>query len=182
MSLLFPTPTAGFDEPFELLAACHDRVRRSLDLLQRLVQHVRDHGADDEARTAARDVLRYFNIAAPAHHEDEERHVFPLLRETGDPALIDAAGRLHEDHVAMAATWARVAPHLEAIAEGVFDGQVTALADAAQAFKTLYDGHLELEDGSVFGAAQGVAPAERQRTMADEMAARRGVKRGGQTS
>lgn len=178
MSLPFPTPTAGFDEPFELLAACHDRVRRSLDLLQRLVQHVREHGADDEARTAAADVLRYFTLAAPQHHEDEERHVFPLLRETGDAALIDAAGRLHEDHVAMAAAWAQLAPRLEAVAEGVFDGQIDAMADAARAFKTLYDGHLELEDGSVFSVAQEVAPAERQRAMADEMAARRGVKRG----
>jgi hemerythrin-like domain-containing protein len=175
MNTLFSTPTAGFDEPFELLAACHDRVRRSLDLLQRLTQHLREHGADEQARTAARDVLRYFNLAAPAHHEDEERHVFPLLRETGDAALIDAAGRLHEDHVAMASRWQSLAPLLEAVADGAFDGNVDSLADSASAFTALYDGHLELEDGTVFDIARAIAPPDAKRTMADEMAARRGV-------
>ena len=29
------SPGAGFDQPFEMLDACHDRVRRSLDLLRR---------------------------------------------------------------------------------------------------------------------------------------------------
>lgn len=178
MNTLLRTPTAGFDEPFELLAACHDRVRESLDLLQRLVQHLREHGADDQARAAGRDVLRYFNLAAPAHHEDEERHVFPLLRETGDATLIDAAGRLHEDHVAMATHWQSLAPRLEAVADGVFDGNVDALAGAASAFAALYEGHLELEDGTVFTVAQAVAPPQVKRTMADEMAARRGVKLG----
>lgn len=175
MNDLLPTPTAGYDEPFDLLAACHDRVRRSLDLLQRLVQHLREHGADEQARAAAGDVLRYFNLAAPLHHEDEERHVFPLLRETGDATLIEAAARLHEDHVAMASRWQALAPLLEAAAAGAFDGHVDALADAASAFSRLYDEHLELEDNTVFGIARAVAPPQVQRTMAEEMAARRGV-------
>ena len=75
------SPGAGFDQPFEMLDACHDRVRRSLDLLRRLRDYLRGHGhgCDDSARQAARDVLRYFDIAAPLHHEDEELHVFPPL-------------------------------------------------------------------------------------------------------
>ena len=78
------TPGAGFDEPFEMLGACHDRVRRSLDLLQRLRDYLKTHACDDSARQAARDVLRYFDIAAPLHHEDEELHVFPPLLAGGD--------------------------------------------------------------------------------------------------
>ncbi|MCB1958559.1 MAG: hemerythrin domain-containing protein, partial [Rhodocyclaceae bacterium] len=74
---LMPTPGAGFDQPFELLSACHDRVQRSLDLLRRLQDHLAIHGADGQAQDAARDVLRYFDIAAPLHHDDEERHIFP---------------------------------------------------------------------------------------------------------
>ncbi|RZJ07918.1 MAG: hemerythrin domain-containing protein, partial [Rubrivivax sp.] len=34
--VLHAGPAVGFDQPFEMLAACHDRVRRSLDLLERL--------------------------------------------------------------------------------------------------------------------------------------------------
>ncbi|RZL28150.1 MAG: hypothetical protein EOP35_26390, partial [Rubrivivax sp.] len=43
-------PSAGFDQPFEMLAACHERVRRSVRLLQRLHAHVRQHGLDVQAR------------------------------------------------------------------------------------------------------------------------------------
>ena len=33
----FDAPAVGFEQPFEMLLACHDRVRRSLALLGRLV-------------------------------------------------------------------------------------------------------------------------------------------------
>ena len=56
--VLHASPAVGFDEPFEMLTACHDRVRRGLDLLQRLHAHVLQHGVDDRARDAATDVLR----------------------------------------------------------------------------------------------------------------------------
>ena len=39
-------PGVGFDEPFEMLVACHGRVERMLDLLERLAQHLLDQGAD----------------------------------------------------------------------------------------------------------------------------------------
>jgi hypothetical protein len=48
---------------------------RSADALA----HVRDHGHDAASRSAACDVLRYFDLAAPHHHLDEERHVLPPL-------------------------------------------------------------------------------------------------------
>ena len=97
------TPGAGFDEPFAMLDACHDRVRRSLDLLERLRAYLQDKGCDDSARQAARDVLRYFDIAAPLHHEDEELHVFPpLLAQGGDERLAALVRQLQRDHVRMA--------------------------------------------------------------------------------
>ena len=91
--LLHSAPAVGFEQPFEMLEACHDRVRRSLDLLARLIVHVDRHGHDTQSRSAARDVLRYFDLAAPHHHEDEERHVFPRLLASGDDALVQAVQR-----------------------------------------------------------------------------------------
>ena len=82
------SPSAGFDQPFEMLGACHERVQRTLDLLQRLQTYLAEQGVDDSARQAARDVLRYFDIAAPLHHQDEERHVFPPLLAQGDAATV----------------------------------------------------------------------------------------------
>lgn len=81
----FNAPSVGFEQPFAMLEACHERVQRTLALLQRLRAHVLEHGADVPAQQAARDVLRYFDIAAPLHHEDEELHVFPLLLAQGSP-------------------------------------------------------------------------------------------------
>lgn len=113
------TPGAGFDEPFAMLDACHDRVRRSLDLLERLRAYLQDKGCDDSARQAARDVLRYFDIAAPLHHEDEELHVFPpLLAQGGDERLAALVRQLQRDHVRMAERWAEARQPLEQLAQG----------------------------------------------------------------
>ena len=65
MKTLNSSPAVGFDQPFEMLEACHERVERSLGLLLRLAEHLVSHGADEQARDAARDVLRYFDLAAP---------------------------------------------------------------------------------------------------------------------
>src|SRR5688572_13964647 len=98
-------PEVGFEQPFAMLEACHERVRRSLDLLRRLVEHLQTVGHDADARSAAHDVWRYFEMAAPAHHADEERHVLPRLRATGELWLTDVARRLQADHDALDGVW-----------------------------------------------------------------------------
>jgi len=160
-------PAVGFDQPFEMLLACHDRVRRSLDLLLRLQAHVEQHGADEQARGAAADVLRYFDIAGPAHHEDEERHVLPRLRTAGEAALSD---RLHADHEAMGTAWAALRLALLALAEG---GPAELDAVACRAYAELYAGHMEAEEGRAFPIARQGLAAETEATMGAEMAARR---------
>ncbi len=178
--VLHAAPAAGFDEPFEMLGACHDRVRRSLALLQRLVTHLAANGADASARDAAGDVLRYFDRAAPAHHEDEERHVLPALRAAGDPALSALADRLHADHLRMAAAWALARPGLEGLAAGHDwppDASGSCLAKWRD-FASLYDHHLAAEDGVAFPSAAARLPPEAIRAMGREMATRRGVPAG----
>ena len=175
MALTLPgmhTPAAGFDEPFEVLAGCHERVRRSLALLQRVADHLASHTPDTRARDAAGDVLRYFERAAPAHHEDEERHVLPLLRSSGEPALEAAATRLLADHEAIRSSWAALRPLLQDAADGRCS-DFGALKSAAVRFEQVHDGHLELEDSLAFPAAARLHP--RPRDMGREMALRRGV-------
>ena len=55
----FSAPAASFDQPFEMMEACHDRVQRSLDLLERIVRHIDENGHDAQSRSAVQDVLRY---------------------------------------------------------------------------------------------------------------------------
>jgi hemerythrin-like domain-containing protein len=171
-------PGAGFDEPFEMLAACHDRVRRSLGLLQRLVAHLGQHGAcDAQAQSAAHDVLRYFTLAAPAHHEDEERHVVPALRACASSTAQAAAERLVQDHAAIRAAWAALEPLLRTV-EGGSLPELARLSDAAGRFIGLHAQHLRLEDEVAFpqaAAAIGRRGDGALRSMGDEMARRRGV-------
>ena len=68
---------------FDQLGANHDRLQRMLRLLQWLRLHLTTMGCDAQARDAAGELLPFFDQAAPAHHEDEERHVFPPLLAAG---------------------------------------------------------------------------------------------------
>ena len=40
------SPGAGFEQPFEMLAACHERVVRMLELMAKLLRPLPAHGAD----------------------------------------------------------------------------------------------------------------------------------------
>src|SRR5262249_60819727 len=69
-----------FDEPLELLEACHARIETQLAMLERLVTHVAQHGCDLGAREAARFIMRYFDTAGSPPHRGGEEDLFPLLR------------------------------------------------------------------------------------------------------
>ena len=75
------SPSATFEAPLEMLAACHGRIERQGETLRRLVPHVAANGSDQPAREAAQAVLRYFDRAALDHHADEEQDLFPALLE-----------------------------------------------------------------------------------------------------
>lgn len=166
MTLLNSSPAVGFDQPYEMLGACHDRVERSLALLLRLADHLGKIGADAQARDAARDVLRYFDIAAPHHHEDEERHVVPRLRALGQAAL---AERLLQEHRDMHAAYQRLRPGLLALRDAA------EVPDTAHwpAFAALYRAHIELEESRIYPVTRDGLSAAQLAAMGDEMAGRR---------
>ncbi len=175
LSRLGPGAGPGYEQPFEMLEACHERVHRMLDLLARLRAHLASQGVDDAGRQAARDVMRYFDLAAPQHHLDEERHVFPALMAGSDEALHALVRRLQADHQAMEAGWARIRTALDALAT---DGRDLGSADleAIDAFTALYAGHITAEEQAAYPAARplleqsGGLPG-----MALDMMRRRGV-------
>jgi hemerythrin-like domain-containing protein len=161
----------------EMLVACHERVQRSLDLMARLQQHVLATGCDDQARSAARDVLRYFDVAAPLHHQDEELHVFPVLLVAPDLALRQLASELIADHRRMEAAWVVARAVLLAIAQDttgtlqLSTAQTVALAD----FAGLYAQHIVREEGLAYPGALAHLSAVDLQTMSQDMMARRGV-------
>ena len=170
------SPGVGFEQPFEMLQACHERVQRMLSLLQRLQDYLHDKPCDDMARQAARDVLRYFDIAAPLHHEDEELHLFPPLLAGGDAALKGLVRQLQRDHVLMAERWAAARVGLQALADGAVQAFTPQHETALDRFAQCYDDHLRHEDDRIYPAARALLDDPAQQTMGQEMARRRGVR------
>ena len=170
----FDAPAVGFEQPFEMLEACHERVRASLALLERLIGHVGAHGHDTQSRSAAADVLRYFDLAAPLHHEDEERHVFAVLEHCGDAALEAATVGLRNEHTRMEAVWALLRVTLVAWAAPGASQEADALTrQRAKEFGSLYATHLRTEETLVFPAARSRMDTARLAHMSADMQRRR---------
>ncbi len=164
----------GFDEPMEMLGACHGRIGAQCETLLRLVPHTVAYGADVPAQEAARAVLRYFNTAGVNHHLDEEQDLFPSLL-AADPT--DATARLLAglctEHAAMLDAWHnQVAPALESLCSGV-----TRPLDAAMvaAFVAMYRRHIAREESEMIPLARAVLLPVQLAALGHAMATRRGV-------
>ena len=100
----FASPAAAsFDTPLDMLTSCHQKVLRCCAQLDKLPGYLAEHGVTPVVVTTLEGVLRYFDVAGPLHHADEERLVFPALLALGWTAIIarhqrtavaDAAGAL----------------------------------------------------------------------------------------
>lgn len=176
----FQSPAAGFEAPFDMLEACHERVHRMLALLARLQAHVQINGCDTQAQQAAQDVMRYFDLAAPLHHQDEELHVFPPLLTGGDEVVAKVVHQLMDQHRAMELTWTGMRQVLTQIATNTSTGPAPFLlltAELVQSFTALYEAHIRMEEGVAYPAAQQLLTAERLLGMSEDMMVRRGVPR-----
>lgn len=176
-SLSFPgfgTPTVGFEQPFEMLVACHERVGRTLDLLRRLIDHIDTQGHDAASRSAAQDVLRYFDLAAPLHHEDEELHVFPALAGSADPQVRAAILALQRDHERMAVLWARLRTVVETWCDDVMPQPIDASTrQGIDEFTGMYANHVATEERMIYPTARGCLDAADLVRIGAEMQARR---------
>jgi hemerythrin-like domain-containing protein len=175
MASLIAAPGASFEQPFEMLQACHERVERMLTLLQRLREYLPGHGADEKAQQAARDVMRYFDIAAPHHHQDEELHVFPPLQAQGDPTVVAVVARLQADHVQMEARWHEARKVLDAVASGALPALTSENEAALDGFARTYDEHIRAEEEIAYPAAAALLDEPAVAAMGREMMRRRGV-------
>jgi pyridoxamine 5'-phosphate oxidase len=176
----FRTPAAGFDQPLEMWHACHERVARMNNMLQRLVEYLKTHEVDKDARVTAASVRRYFDEAAPRHHEDEEIDLFPRLLDklraaSSGPAAehIGAAIQsLLADHEEMHGLWAAIREQLVKVEAGdapEFDEAQVLL------FVTRYRAHIEVEEGEIGPALKRMLKAKDLAEIGRAMAQRRGV-------
>ena len=172
----FRTPGAGFDQPVEMWLACHERVQRFAALLSRLAEHLRAQGADEDAQVTATSIRRYFNEAAPRHHEDEEVDMFPRLRERLDSAqdrmVLDVLDQVEADHLEMAGVWQRLDATLAEIARG---NAVTLEQPLIDRFTTMYRHHIDAEERVLLPALKKVLDKSDWQAVGRAMAERRGL-------
>jgi hemerythrin-like domain-containing protein len=166
-------PGPSFDEPLEMLAACHERIEAQLGTLERLGPHLEKHGCDAEAKAAAQAVLRYFDTAGRLHHQDEDEDLFPLLRGraglAGRPEVAAVIDELEREHETMEAQWIRLRARLQAIAAG----EARLGAEDVARFAWLYRRHMDREATAVLPFAREALDEGQRAMLGSRMAARR---------
>lgn len=152
---LTPTPMApSIDDPIDLLLACHDKVRRFTTLSLRLRDHVEREGADAQAADAAQSILRYFDMAAPLHHDDEDLDLFPALKTLGHAELNARIDEISAQHDTLGGLWQALRPWLIALTEG----HVTATPSTLDAFVHQYQEHARHEESDLYPWARQLTP------------------------
>ena len=119
--------------------------------------------------TTLEGVLRYFDVAGPLHHADEERDLFPLLAARApdsQPLLTEIA----IEHITLEGMWARLREQLLAVNAGDAAALDTHLS---QAFVQRYRGHIDHEEGELLPLAQQVLSTDELERIGGAMSARR---------
>jgi len=176
MNDFLPDTAPGFDQPIAVLKHCHGRIRKQLATLERLLSHLPEHGADEQARQAAGAVLKYFEKAAHLHHDDEEQDLIPMLRAVAqgeDAATLQAlAPIILQDHKEMDALWQDLHEQLTAIA----DGSANVLSSTnVQRFVQRYTAHMEREESTMAPMAMRLFTPEQMTQLGTAMQRRRGI-------
>lgn len=160
-----------------MLAACHGRIEHQCETLRRLLAHLPAHGADAQARDAARAVMRYFDTAARDHHADEEQDLFPALLESmaGSEAtcIRDLTQALCVEHRELEQRWHALRGALERVAQG----EVATLdAPLVESLAGTYARHIAREDGELLPMAERLLSDAALQAIGRAMRERRGIR------
>ena len=171
-----PDSAPGFDQPIAVLKHCHDRIRKQLATLEKLLPHLAAHGADEQAQQAAAAVIKYFDKAAHWHHEDEEQDLIPMLQVTarGEDAdlLAQLAPGILDEHRQMDAIWQGLHEQLRAIADG--SAALLRKSDVRR-FADTYGAHMEREEGHIAPMAKRLFSEAQMAQLGRAMQLRRGI-------
>jgi len=170
--LLGSASVPSFDNPLEMLLACHSKIQTQCATLHKLLQHLPSHGCDLAARQAALVILRYFDSAGQNHHDDEEQDLFPRLLATPNVEMHELIARLLDEHKLLDTAWQQLRPLLLAIAAG----RETELdIKSVEYFITVHDRHISLENAQLLPQAASLLDPIQLEALGTSMAARRGV-------
>ncbi|SEA64683.1 hemerythrin domain-containing protein [Paraburkholderia sartisoli] len=170
---LLVKPAPSFDEPVEMLKACHERIAAQCVTLGKLEAYLPLHGADTQAQQAARNIMRYFDVAGPHHHADEEQDLFPMLIEAGrrlDSPVTERIATLLGEHRFLEAAWVRLRAVLADIAQGKARPLERVSVDD---FVGAYRSHMAVEESHILPFAEACLDQQQLDRLSAAMVARR---------
>lgn len=112
MQILEPQQFATWNEPIEMLYACHSKVKRFCRQLSILPDYLEKHGYTQAVLNDVEQILSYFNRAAPLHHDDEELDFFPQLVKVA-PQAQSTIDELEQQHKNLHKNWNALSAQLE---------------------------------------------------------------------
>ena len=169
---------SSFERPIELLLSCHEKISRFSSALAELCQTLLNNGWDDSLAASAEQISRYFNIASPEHHLDEENHLFPALMAL-DPQLMQSDSRtimrqlneLIKQHVEFDALWDKLNNLLSERSE-----DFVLLQQLSEEFKAGLHEHIRIENEQIFPYAEKLLSEAELKKIGLAIAERRGIK------
>ena len=168
------SPAVGFDQPLEMIKACHRRIEQQCATLIRLASHLKTSRCDTAAAQAAAAVLRYFNTAAPLHHADEEENLFPALLESmaGSDAvcLRTLVESLEAEHSVLETHWRALRPALVNISAG---SPAVLHSKLVEQFEQDYARHIQREEQELLPMAERLLDSQALNIIGSAMRQRR---------
>lgn len=139
---LSPQQFVTWDEPIEMLYACHGKVKNFCRQLQILPDYIEQNGCNEAVKNDVKQILNYFNQSAPLHHDDEEKDFFPALIQQVPTAQADV-DLLEQQHVALHKNWDELSTQLVALLNGE---RANVDRDLIKRFVSGYDSHIAIEE------------------------------------
>lgn len=142
MQQLEPQSFASWAEPIDMLYACHSKVKSFCRQLQILPDYLEKNGINQAVKNDVKQILNYFNISAPLHHEDEENDFFPELIKVQPQARIEV-DELERQHERLHKNWDDLSKQLEDLLVGKREN---VDRDLIARFVSGYDEHIAIEE------------------------------------
>lgn len=165
---LEPQQFASWEQPIDMLYACHNRVKSFCRQLSILPEYLAKNGVNQAVKNDVQQILTYFNLAAPLHHDDEEKDFFPALLKYA-PQAQKNIDELEQQHVVLHSNWDNLSEKLALLLKGEIE-QIDS--ELIQQFIAGYDVHIALEE-PLFELGKQYIPQTELDAMGKIMAARR---------
>ncbi len=157
-----------WEQPIDMLYACHGRVKKFCHQLSILPDYLAKNGVNQAVKRDVAQILNYFNIAAPLHHQDEELDFFPLLAQLA-PETQSGIDELENQHINLHQNWDRLSIQL---VELINEQRQTVDLPLIENFIQGYEMHIPLEE-TLFALGKEIIPENQLMQIGKNMRKRR---------